>query len=160
MEDAAMTPQEATSDDALKNALAAFETSLATPVISGELDDWVQGVQKTWLEVSGQFHYALKHLHPRQFKEMGSADPELLPRVEQLQREDAALEEDRDKISTAVKRFVEHAPKLEPDEGKAGQHTKKVVDEGMTFIARVRKQEVAIKTWFVEAFNRDRGAVD
>jgi hypothetical protein len=35
-----------------------------------------------------------------------------------------------------------------------------LIDEGLTFIARVRKQATAIQTWFVEAFNRDRGAVD
>jgi hypothetical protein len=160
MEDMAMTIQDTTSEDALKNALEAFETNLATPVISGELSGWVRGVQKSWSETSSQVHYTVKHLHPREFEEMGGADPELLPRIEQLEAEDAALEEDREKLSTAISRFVEHAPKLEPDEGKAGQHTKKLVDEGLAFIARVRKQQVAIKTWFVEAFNRDRGAVD
>jgi hypothetical protein len=155
-----MTTQSATPENALKDALTSFETSLTTPVVSGELSDWLGGVQKSWSEASGQVHYNLKHLHPRQFEGMGTADPELLPRVEQLQAEDLAIEEDREKLSTAIKRSGEHVPKLEPDEEKAQQHTKKLVDDGVGFVARVRKQEVAIQTWFVEAFNRDRGAGD
>lgn len=155
-----MATQQATPDSALKDALTSFETCLATPIISGELVDWLGGVNKSWAEVSGQIHYSVKHSHPRQFQEMGSADPELLPRIEQLQAEDVAMEVDRERLATAIKRSTEHVPKLEPDEEKAQQHTNKLVDEGMAFIARVRKQEVAIQTWFVEAFNRDRGAVD
>jgi hypothetical protein len=74
--------------------------------------------------------------------------------------EDAAIEKDRKTFDQAVSRIATHVPKLEPDEEKAQQHVKKLVDEGMAFVARVRKQEVAIQTWFVEAFNRDRGAGD
>jgi hypothetical protein len=155
-----MSTQQAVSENALKNALTAFETSLATPVISGELANWLRGVQAAWTDASEQVHFSVKHAHPRQFEEIGSADPELLPQTEQLQAEDAAIEEERERFSTALKRSAEHIPKLEPDEGKAQQHTKKLVDEGLALITRVRKQEVAIGTWFVEAFNRDRGGGD
>jgi hypothetical protein len=148
------------SENQLKLALSAFETSLATPVVSGELAEWVDAVQKTWTEASAQIHYEIRHRHPRQYEQISKEDPELLPRVEQLQAEDRAIEEDREKLNHAVSRTAQHVPKLEPDEEKAQQHTKKLVDEGIAFIARVRKQEVAIQTWFVEAFNRDRGAVD
>jgi hypothetical protein len=149
-----------TVEDGLKAALDALETSLVSPVISGELTDWVRSVQKSWSEASSQIQSAVKHSHPQQLEEIGGADPELLPRVEQLQAEDLAIEEDREKLATAVQRVAEHVPKLEPDEEKARQHTDKLVEQGVTFINRVRKQEVAIKTWFVEAFNRDRGAGD
>jgi hypothetical protein len=37
---------------------------------------------------------------------------------------------------------------------------KKLVDQGMALVTQIRKQEVAIQTWFIEAFNRDRGSVD
>jgi hypothetical protein len=149
-----------TSEDELKSALAAFETSLATPVISGELTEWLEAVKQAWAEVLAKSHYQAKHEHPRQFEQISKEDPELLPKVEQLQAEDTAIEQHRETLSQIVSRTTAHAPKLEPDEEKAQHHTKKLIDEGMAFIARVRKQEVAIQTWFVEAFNRDRGAVD
>jgi hypothetical protein len=147
-------------EDELKTALEAFETSLATPVISGELADWVEAAQKTWAEASAQIDEHIEQRHPAQFEEIGRADPELLPRVEQLQDEDAAIKAELEALRTSLKRSLAHLPKLEPDEVKSQQHLATFVDEGMALIARVRKQEVAVQTWYFEAFNRDRGAVD
>jgi hypothetical protein len=149
-----------TSEDELKTALSAFETSLETPVVSGELTEWLDAVKQAWAELSAKVHYQAKHDHPRQYEQMSKEDPELLPRVEQLQAEDAAIEQDREKLNQLVSRTTAHAPKLEPDEEKAQHHTKKLIDDGMAFVTRVRKQEVAIQTWFVEAFNRDLGTAD
>ncbi|MCI0332427.1 MAG: hypothetical protein L0228_04295 [Planctomycetes bacterium] len=149
-----------TSESGLKAALTAFETCLATPIVSGELSDWLDRLGQSWAEASAQVGFEIEHRHPRQYEQIGKVDPELLPRVEQLQGEDEAIEADRNKLGQTVARTVEHAPKLEPDEEKAQQHTKKLVDDGTAFVARVRKQEVAVETWFVEAFNRDRGAGD
>jgi hypothetical protein len=133
---------------------------LGTPVVSGELAEWIDTVSKSWVEASAQVHYQVKHRNPRQYEQIAKEDPELLPRIEQLQAEDAAIEEDRERLGNTVHRTAQHVPRMEPDEEKARHHTKKLIDEGLTFIARVRKQATAIQTWFVEAFNRDRGAVD
>lgn len=138
-------------------AITAFETSLNTPIVSGELDEWVAEVQKTWAEASVQIQYDTQHLHARQFQEMTKVDPELLPRVDLLKKEDVGIEQQWEQLKQAITRTAQHLPKLEPDEEKAEKHVKQLVDEGLAFVARVRKQEVAIETWFVEAFNRDRG---
>src|SRR4051794_26423841 len=106
----------------LKNALTSFETSLLTPTVSGELPSWVEEVQKTWAEASAQVHYYAKHLHPRQFDEIGKQDPELLPRVELLTVEDEAIEHDREQLSQQIGRVGEHAAKFEPDEEKADKY--------------------------------------
>src|SRR5262249_3286142 len=87
------------SDDDLKTALAAFETSLLTPTVSGELAPWLEQVQKTWEEASAQIHYHLKHLHPRQCDEISKQDPELFPRIDQLRAEDDAIEQQRAQLS-------------------------------------------------------------
>lgn len=144
----------------LKTALSNFETSLLTPTVSGELPAWMDEVQKSWAEASAQIHYQVRHLHPRQYEEISKQDPELLPRIELLKAEDEAIEQQREQLAQLINRIGEHAPKLEPDEEKAEKHVKALVDEGTTFLIRVRKQEVAVQTWYVEAFNRDRGAVD
>jgi hypothetical protein len=160
MVSARKTSSTAAPEDGLKSALEAFETSLATPVVSGELTDWLEAVEKTWAETSAQVHERIEQRHPQQFEEIGKQDLELLPRVEQLQAEDAAILADLEATATTVARYSEHVPKLEPDEEKAQQHIKKLIDEGIALVARVRKQEVAIQTWYFEAFNRDRGSVD
>src|SRR6476660_3953488 len=42
----------ANSHEYLKAALAAFETCLLSPTLSGQLSAWLEEVQKTWEEVS------------------------------------------------------------------------------------------------------------
>jgi hypothetical protein len=148
------------SEAAFKTALDAFDRSLVRPIISGELPAWVLEVQETWREAAGQIYYQIKQSHPRQYEEIAQQDPELLPRVDLLKREDAAIEEQCEKINESVVRVAEHIPKLEPDEEKAQKYTKALVDDGLAFTVRIRKQVVAVQTWYIEAFNRDRGAVD
>jgi hypothetical protein len=147
-------------DEDLKTALSKFENNLVSPIVSGELASWIEEVKTGWSDASAQIHYHIKHLHPRQFDEISKQDPELLPRIELLKAEDDAIEQQREQFSSVMNRVSEHAPKLEPDEEKAQKHTKTLVDDGTAFLTRVRKQEAAVQTWYVEAFNRDGGAVD
>jgi hypothetical protein len=117
-------------------------------------------VQHAWHEASRHIEHNLSQLHPQQFDEIAQQDQELFPQIEQLKAEDEAIAADLTRISNMVARDAEHVPKLEPDEGKAQKHVQNLIDAGLAFIIRVRKQEVAVETWLVEAFNRDRGAGD
>ena len=92
--------------------------------------------------------------------EIAKQDPELRPRIDQLRAEDEAIEQRREQLAQSIGRGGQHVPKMEPDEEKAQKYTKAIIDGGTTFLIQVRKQEVAVQTWFVEAFNRDGGAVD
>jgi hypothetical protein len=149
-----------TADAALKAALDTFERSLISPIISGDMVGWFEEVEESWREAASQIHFQTKHLHPRRYEEIAQQDSELLPRIDLLKAEDGAIEAEREKFNQGVSRLAEHIPKLEPDEEKAQKYTNTLSDEGVAFIARIRKQAVAVQTWYIEAFNRDRGAVD
>ncbi|HEX5472847.1 MAG TPA: hypothetical protein VFW73_13230 [Lacipirellulaceae bacterium] len=155
-----MTDKSSDPQTHLRNALADFEAALETPIVSGDLANWIDQIRQMWAGASTQVHYHIKQLHPRQYEEMAKQDAEMLTRIDLLKAEDKAIESQRDQLAREIDRVAEHAPKLEPDEEKAQQHTKRVVDDAMAFLARVRKQDVAVQTWYVEAFDRDRGAVD
>jgi hypothetical protein len=148
------------SDGAFKAAIDELERCLVTPILSGELAAWVGEAQEAWREAAGQVHFQLKHLHPNQYEEIAKQDPALFPRIDLLKLEDAAIDEQRDQINQSVVHLAQHIPKLEPDEEKAQKLTISLVDDGLAFVARVRKQVVAVQTWYIEAFNRDGGAVD
>jgi hypothetical protein len=148
------------TDAALKTTLDAFEVSLNTPVVSGELADWLEHLGVAWSKLAGHVRHHVEQTHADQFAQIEQQDPELLPKVEQLHTEDNAILEECDALDRMVATTTTHAPKLEPDEEKAQQHTKALVDAGIALVTRVRRQEVALQTWYVEAFNRDRGAVD
>jgi hypothetical protein len=144
----------------LKAALERFETCLLSPILAGELVDWVAEAQKTWCDAAARFRQHASELHPRQYKQISKEDPELLPRTEKLQAEDAEIGEDVEEFDRAFRRFAEHAPKFEPDEEKIVRHAQKVIDDGVALVTRIRKQEAAVQTWFIESFNRDRGVAD
>lgn len=148
------------TDQDLKSSLECFENCLITPVMSGELISWVDETRSAWTEAFAQVRQHVSELHPRQYKQISQEDPELLPKTEKLQAEDALIEDDAEEFERLLHRFAEHAPKFEPDEEKIATHMKSLIDDGIEFITRVRKQEAAVQTWFVEAFTRDRGVAD
>ena len=154
------TMDDASAEPDLKVAIDQFETNLVTPIMPGELASWAEQVHSAWTEAATQIQHHVKHLHPRQFEAIAEQDPELLPRVELLKAEDEAIEDHLASFSQAVAQTAEHASKLEPDVEKAQKHIQSLIDDGLSFLARVRKQSVAVQTWYVEAFNRDKGAVD
>lgn len=129
--------QSAQPEAELKAALDNFETSIATPIVAGDSATWIEDVERSWAEAAAQVHYHVKHLHPRQFEEIAAQDPELLPRVDVLQAEDAAIEDQRGKLSQSVTRLAQHVPRMQPDEEKALKYTKPFVDEATAFVARV-----------------------
>jgi hypothetical protein len=155
-----LMPETVNSEQALKSSLDSFETCLVTPVISGELVSWTEELRGPWAGLVAQVREHVRELHPRQYKQISKEDPELLPRTEKLAAEDFAIEEDAEEFERMLHRFTEHAPKFEPDEEKIAKHLKALVDDGIEFVTRVRKQEAAVQTWFVEAFTRDRGVAD
>jgi hypothetical protein len=144
----------------LKVAVDELETIVVTPIMSGDIAIWITALQQTWKEAAAQIHYEAKHERPRQYEEIANQDPELLPRIEILRSEDAAIEEERERLNHAVSRIADHTAQLEPDEERAARLIARVAEELTAFIARVRKQNVVVQTWYVEAFSRDHGAVD
>jgi hypothetical protein len=144
----------------LQNALAAFETSVTTPVVSGELAEWAERASKTWAEASAQIERHTRELHPRQYEDMTNADAGLFQQTELLRAEDEALAQQREKLDRTLTRVAKHIPDLEPDEVKAAPFVESLVEEAIGYVGRVRKQEVAVQTWFAEAFNRERGGGD
>ena len=148
------------ADNELKNTLEQFETCLLSPVVPGELSDWCDEVKSAWAEAVDRVRNQVHELHPQQYQEMGAEDPESLPRTEKLEEDDRSLEEHCDEFDRTLHRFVEHAPKFEPDEEKVAQHAQTLIDAGVELLTNIRRQEAAVQTWYIEAFTRDRGVAD
>lgn len=140
--------------------LEAWETALDTPVVSGELQAWMEQVQSAWQDVASKVEQHAGELHPRQLKQIADQDPELIPQVEKLKAEDEEIQKDRESLERRLSTLAEHAPDFEPNEEKIKQHVEALAKHGISFVNRVRKQEVALDTWFMEAFQRDRGVAD
>jgi hypothetical protein len=142
-----------------RDSLEEFETSLATPVVSGELEAWSEQVRNAWMALRSKIQRQ-KSLHEKQYQEIADQDPELLSQIERMKEEDAAIGEASRDLDLLIQRLTSIAPKAEPDERRVSQPNSQLIDDGIALVNRVRKQEVAVRTWYVEAFNRDRGVAD
>jgi len=145
--------------DRLTAALTGFETALVTPLVSGELLDWSGAVGKAWEELQAAWREHPQR-HESQYTEMSEVDQEIFRHVERLRNEDNAITAEIVAVDAEISRLDRKTPAAERDHLRAEESRQKVVDQGIALVVRIRKQEIALKTWFVEAFNRDRGSVD
>jgi hypothetical protein len=143
----------------LKGALESLENELQTPLVSGEHTEWTRGVTEAWHAAAVAAHDQIA-AHRKQFKEMMNVDQEIFRQVELLKKEDEELEKHLDCVGKKIYSITRKTPVAERDELRTEQDRQTLVADGIAFINRMRKQEIAIKTWFGEAFNRDRGPVD
>jgi hypothetical protein len=144
----------------LRQALRQLELSLETPVVAGELPDWATAVQDSLACVGVLLTRQIEILHADEFAEIVEEDSGLLTRVDRLTKEDGQVAEQFAELSQRAARLTESAWGVEPDEGQLRPDVERLVDSGLSFVTRVRKQETAITTWLLEAFDRDRGTVD
>lgn len=152
-------PNPGESEAKLRAALEELETALQTPLVSGEHVEWSRTVQKSWDAAAAAVHNQLGS-HRKQFKEMMNVDQEIFRQVELLKKEDEELEKMIECVGKKIAFLSRKTEIAERDERRTGDERLVAVDDGIAFIVRMRKQEIAIKTWFGEAFNRDRGPVD
>lgn len=144
----------------LKDAISRLENALLTPVIAGELVSWVTTVQDAADDLEEGFrNYADKVLHP-QYKEIASADNELLFRVQQMKEEEVNLLAKHEEFRRNLHLLAQRAPQVWEDEAKVADERAQVEKQGMKLMTELKRQQLAATTWLSEAVYRDRGPVD
>jgi hypothetical protein len=144
----------------LKKAIEKFETCLITPVVSGELEAWTTAVQQAYGELVPVLQSRLASKEKDQLNQISEQDSELLPRVEQLRQQRDELLTEAIRLGDLINRVDVKSERVEPNEGLANKDVSETVSRGLAFVLQCRSHEVALDTWFNEAFNRDRGVAD
>jgi hypothetical protein len=145
----------------LRNALQSLEKALATPAIEGELAEWGRAVQDAWSEAAACIRASVDVAHRKQMKDIAETDPEMFKRIEEIGTEDNEIRRLLHKLDNDVPRVIRALPIAEKDPAaRVNEEQEKLVNEGLAFVSRVRKQDVVVQTWLVEAFNRERGTGD
>jgi len=143
--------------DSLKN----FETTLETPIVSGELRNWAETAKHACEELGEILCNDLQNKHAELFTLILKEDNEMGSRVKSLSVVDEELRsEDLVGVQRSLDLVLERASTVEPDESKVTDQLDKSVKQALAFVIKSRTQETAISTWFMEAFNRDRGVGD
>ncbi len=149
-----------TNDENLKSKLSRFENHLETPFVAGELIEWVHAAERVFADVLPALRTQINSRHPKLIEEIVEQDPGQLSCAEHFQGEDQKLLKEAERQSKVVSLLASRGDELEPDEALTSEVVGSIVDEGLELVIRIRKQEAAIDTWLMEAFDRDRGVAD
>lgn len=144
----------------LRAALDQFETCVVSPVVPGESLAWSKAVLCTWQPLEEQIKRQIEHVHRAEYKQIAREDPEMLAKVAQLKEADCSLATSMDRLSSHIGKLAVMGEASEAEEGRLQKIVDLIVSEATAFSTQLRKQEAAVRTWFIEAFNRDRGVGD
>jgi hypothetical protein len=137
-----------------------LETALHTPFISGELETWVTTLQRAVDTVEPTLNHELETVHREQFAVIGRESDHLATRVPDLVAADKGIREGFDRFKARIKDLEPRAEKVGPDEGRVNHHLTELIQQGIALVNEIRRQDVAVRTWWVEAMNRDTGTID
>lgn len=141
-------------------AVERFESCLEEPVVPGELPEWAANAYAACEAVAPHLRHEIDQVHPKLFREIQQEDPSLGTRIEELRQADTELTQRLSDVDHALSELRSAASIAEPDESRIEAQLDAAVKSGLDFVIALRKQETAIATWYVEAFQRDRGVAD
>jgi hypothetical protein len=159
LKDAKMSSSNTSQSSVFDEVVVRLEQALCTTRVPGELIDWVEPVRTSLRQSRHLVKEESMPRHKLAFLEMGKEDLALQPRIEQLRDEDSAILDDivrAEELASAICR------RLETSDGKVEEREKtdELFELGQSIALRLKKQEQDIRTWLMEAFQRDRGVAD
>jgi hypothetical protein len=143
----------------LERATDALEAAIVQTRVPGELSEWVGGVSRALNEVYELLSHQVIPQHKADFSQILSNDLALEPRVQELSAVDEELCQQLDS-ALKLAATIEQALLASDGQLEANAHAERLFEKCMLLVIRVRKQEQAVNSWFVEALQRDRGVVD
>lgn len=151
-----VSPQET----ALHDSLGKLENALLSPVVAGELLDWVETVRQAASKLQPQLEAYIRDVLHAQYREIAKADTEMLTRVEQAIGKDHKLLAEFEPFRGELDELTKQAPAAQKDELRVRELRRAVEECGTQFVLAVRKHLLAVNAWLSESVYRDRGSVD
>ncbi|HUG91577.1 MAG TPA: hypothetical protein VML55_12115 [Planctomycetaceae bacterium] len=144
----------------LEAELRELETCLETPFVPGELERWMDEVRSAWERLSPGFVDRFEREQPRICEQIAEDEPELLERVEELRVHNGQVLAWHRDLDRRLAWLGERAARVEPDEKRLDDELEGLVQDGLQFVIEARTQEVSLRTWLLEAYQRETGPVD
>jgi hypothetical protein len=147
----------APQESAFRDMLQLLETCLETPRVSGELEHWIDNVQRNVELIGRLLPKQIDRQHAALLRQIAVEEPELNAEVGRLKSGDDETRQQFDKLREWTDRLATKATKVEPDESRLEEEIVALTSLGLAFVIHARKQEIAIATWQQEALYRDTG---
>lgn len=146
--------------DIFRKKLADLEEALEVPLVAGELTAWTSRVANSARIVHSVLTEHLAQAHREDFATMAQQDLEMATCIDNMKAEDATIRLESEHFMELASNVAAAATRAEPDELALEKAREHLVDRGLALVLRIRKQEAAVRTWYIEAFQRDRGVGD
>jgi hypothetical protein len=144
----------------LEKSLQALATCLETPVIPGEMPEWLGMVVKGVETVEPLLRRNIESVHKSEYEQIVHEDRGLGHRVEALRNGDTESLELLDRLKDCLEKVKAKAAHKEPDELALNDDVGLCEKLGLEFVIHAQKQEIARRTWLSESINRMRGGGD
>lgn len=141
-------------------ALELLTTALVTPIVPGEAEAWVEEVQSAVETAARRFDARSRGDHASALQRIGAVDPALLHRVTELEGEAEDLREEWEDLRCVAARLERAVRDAAPDEARTHGAILSFCQKAFAVLLRTRRQDAAVRTWTLEAFDRDRGGGD
>lgn len=150
-----------TSEQALLDeTLNRLESALLSPVVAGELRNWIANVQQAAATFTMDWTRYLHTVLHTQYAEIAKNDPEMSNTIEKLVATDRELLEQLTRFHENVSNLAARAAQVQWNEGKLADERRKLEEVGIALIVQIKKQRLSAETWLSEALYRDRGVKD
>jgi hypothetical protein len=147
-------------DETSTGALGDLNVSLEEPCVPGEMEQWAAGVRDSLERARPMAREQIATNHRENYKRITEEDTEMFRQVANLMKEDQRLLGELEALHKRASRLAEKAARLEPDEARLRDEVKELRHDGLEFLIQWQQQEVALRIWLQEAFNRERGVGD
>ncbi len=144
----------------LVDTLERLEQQLEVPHISGELNNWASDVVSLLKELEHELQQAVASEHARSFQMIVKSNRNLRSQVDKLAEEDQAILNAFPTLLRQAEQLVNCIREDALAEQQFHEVREKVVQEGLAFVLRARRQQVGVDTWLAEALQRDNGVGD
>jgi hypothetical protein len=133
-------------NDQFLQSLQRLETSLATPVVSGKLPEWLVAVCESYEQVGRLLRHEVPQNHAQRLTRMSSAAPKIASQIDQLRAKDEQVLIDFESVGLALSKVGDKV-----NEAGVKELIENTVQQGLSFVIAARAQEMAMTTWFNKA---------
>lgn len=125
----------------LHGAIAQLDALLLMPIVSGELLERLNGLQRACAELQRVVRMQASGCRRELYNAMTDQHASLHARVEQLRIEDERLLANAERLHRSIARLVRYCTAIVSDEHRAKSSVERMTRRGLEFLTRMRKQE-------------------
>ncbi len=154
------TVKDSSCGTSLAEGLVHVEQQLQIPHIAGDLAAWAEGVVHALEAIERPLQDVVDKENPQSYLEIVKAKRTMAAQVDKLREEDQAIVASFPGLMREAEQLASSVREISQAEHQFHATREHLVQRGLAFVLRVRRQRVATETWFGEAMQRVEGGGD